>query len=84
MPIIRQMDNRLANMIAAGEVVDRPASVIKELIENAIDAKANHIRVDVFDMGMTKMVVTDNGCGMDQEDAHLAFNRHATSKIKDE
>ncbi|HRX44825.1 MAG TPA: DNA mismatch repair endonuclease MutL [Acholeplasmataceae bacterium] len=84
MPIIRQMDNRLANMIAAGEVVDRPASVIKELVENAIDAKANHIRVDVFDMGMTKMVVTDNGCGMDQEDAHLAFNRHATSKIKDE
>jgi DNA mismatch repair protein MutL len=71
-------------MIAAGEVVDRPASVIKELVENAIDAKANHIRVDVFDMGMSKMVVTDNGCGMDQEDAHLAFNRHATSKIKDE
>ncbi|HPG42780.1 MAG TPA: DNA mismatch repair endonuclease MutL [Acholeplasmataceae bacterium] len=84
MPIIRQMDNRLANMIAAGEVVDRPASVIKELVENAIDAKANHVRVDVFDMGMSKMVVTDNGCGMDQEDAHLAFNRHATSKIKDE
>jgi len=84
MPIIRQMDNRLANMIAAGEVVDRPASVIKELMENAIDARATHIAVDVFDMGMTKMVVTDNGIGMDEEDAKMAFFRHATSKIKDE
>ena len=84
MPVIRQMDQRLANMIAAGEVVDRPASVIKELIENAIDAKANVISVDVFDMGMSKMVVTDNGCGMDHVDAKMAFSRHATSKIKDE
>ena len=84
MPIIRQMDNRLANMIAAGEVVDRPASVIKELMENAIDARATHVTVDVFDMGMTKMVVTDNGIGMDEEDAKMAFFRHATSKIKDE
>ena len=84
MPVIRQMDQRLANMIAAGEVVDRPASVIKELIENAIDAKASVIMVDVFDMGMSKMVVADNGCGMDHVDAKMAFSRHATSKIKDE
>ncbi len=61
MPIIRQMDQRLANMIAAGEVVDRPASVIKELMENAIDAHATQVSVEVFDMGMKKMIVTDNG-----------------------
>lgn len=84
MPVIRQMDSRLANMIAAGEVVDRPASVIKELIENAIDAKSTKISVEVFDMGMSKMIVTDNGVGMDSIDAHMAFSRHATSKIKDE
>lgn len=84
MPTIIQMDQRLANMIAAGEVVDRPASVIKELVENAIDAKSTKIIVDVFDMGMSKMVVTDNGIGMDHVDAKLAFSRHATSKIKDE
>jgi DNA mismatch repair protein MutL len=84
MPIIRQMDARLANMIAAGEVVDRPASVIKELVENAIDANATHVNVEVFDMGMSKMIVTDNGVGMDHIDAKHAFSRHATSKIKDE
>jgi DNA mismatch repair protein MutL len=77
------MDAKLANMIAAGEVVDRPASVIKELIENAIDAHATQLSVEVFDMGMSKIIVTDNGVGMDHEDAHLAFLRHATSKIKD-
>ena len=84
MPIIRELDPKLANMIAAGEVVDRPASVIKELVENAIDAHAQQISVEVFDMGMKSMMVTDNGIGMDKEDAHLAFKRHATSKIKDE
>lgn len=84
MSIIKILDPKLANMIAAGEVVDRPASVIKELIENAIDAKSTAISVEVFDMGMKKMVVTDDGIGMDKEDAHLAFQRHATSKIKDE
>ncbi len=83
MPVIRQMDAKLANMIAAGEVVDRPASVIKELVENAIDAHATQLSVEVFDMGMSKIIVTDNGVGMDHEDAHLAFLRHATSKIKD-
>ncbi|RJX24985.1 MAG: DNA mismatch repair endonuclease MutL [Acholeplasma sp.] len=84
MPMIRQMDQRLANMIAAGEVVDRPASIVKELVENSIDAKATSISVEVFDMGMSLIRVIDNGIGMDQEDAHLAFHRHATSKIKDE
>jgi DNA mismatch repair protein MutL len=84
MSIIKVLDPKLANMIAAGEVVDRPASVIKELIENAIDAKSTAISVEVFDMGMQKMVVTDDGIGMDKEDAHLAFMRHATSKIKEE
>ncbi len=84
MPLIRQMDERLANMIAAGEVVDRPASIVKELVENSIDAHATSITVEVFDMGMSQIKVTDNGVGMDQEDAHLAFHRHATSKIKDE
>lgn len=84
MPIIRQMDQRLANMIAAGEVVDRPASVIKELMENAIDAHATQVSVEIFDMGMKKMIVKDNGVGMDHIDAKMAFSRHATSKIKDE
>ncbi|MCR3906769.1 MAG: DNA mismatch repair endonuclease MutL [Tenericutes bacterium] len=84
MSIIKQMDSKLANMIAAGEVVDRPASVIKELVENSIDAKASIISIEVMDMGMQSIIVTDNGEGMDFSDAHLAFNRHATSKIKDE
>ncbi len=81
MSIIKQMDHKLANMIAAGEVVDRPASVVKELIENSIDAEASIISIEVFDMGMKSIIVTDNGSGMDFLDAHLAFDRHATSKI---
>ena len=84
MSIIKQVDSRLANMIAAGEVVDRPASVIKELVENSIDAKASIISIDVKDMGMKSMMVTDNGIGMDFLDAHKAFDRHATSKITEE
>ena len=83
MPTIEIMNQNLANMIAAGEVVDRPASVIKELVENAIDARASIIKVDVFEFGMKEIRVTDNGIGMDAEDAKLAFMRHATSKIKD-
>jgi DNA mismatch repair protein MutL len=81
MPIIRQMDARLADMIAAGEVVDRPASIIKELVENSIDAKATSIAIEVFEYGMKSITVIDNGIGMDQEDAHMAIKRHATSKI---
>jgi len=84
MSLIKILDPKLANMIAAGEVVDRPASVIKELVENSIDAKATSIKVEVFDMGMSSISVIDDGVGMDQEDCHLAFKRHATSKIKEE
>ena len=82
--MIRILEPRIANMIAAGEVVDRPASVIKELVENAIDAKASYIHVEVFGFGMSEIKVTDNGIGMDHEDAKLAFQRHATSKIEHE
>ena len=84
MSTIIKMNPRLADMIAAGEVVDRPSSVLKELIENAIDAKATIISVSVRDIGMSFMSVTDNGIGMDQDDIVLAFDRHATSKIKQE
>ena len=84
MSIIKQMDEILANKIAAGEVVERCASVVKELVENAIDAKSTEIIVDVKEAGMKEIKVTDNGIGMDREDAIMAFNRHATSKIIDE
>lgn len=84
MSVIKQMDNRLANMIAAGEVVDRPSSIVKELIENAIDAHAKEITIEIYDVGMKKIIVSDNGSGMDFSDAHLAFERHATSKIASE
>lgn len=72
----------VANLIAAGEVVDRPASVIKELMENAIDAGADRITVEIQNGGVTFMRVTDNGCGMEAEDVSTAIRRHATSKIK--
>jgi DNA mismatch repair protein MutL len=84
MSVIKQMDNRLANMIAAGEVVDRPSSIVKELIENAIDANSTEIDIEIYDVGMKKIIVSDNGSGMDFSDAHLAFERHATSKIGSE
>ena len=84
MALIKKMDARLANMIAAGEVVDRPSSIVKELVENAIDAKATSITIEIENVGMNKITVTDNGSGMDFSDAHLAFERHATSKIKNE
>ncbi|MFA5470837.1 MAG: DNA mismatch repair endonuclease MutL [Acholeplasmataceae bacterium] len=84
MAIITKMDQRLANMIAAGEVVDRPSSIVKELTENSIDAHATSITIEIENVGMKKITVTDNGSGMDFSDAHLAFERHATSKIKNE
>src|SRR5690554_2453178 len=75
------MDMALANTIAAGEVVERPASVIKELVENAIDANAKNITVEVYQMGLESIIVTDDGFGMDKSNLHKVFLRHATSKI---
>ena len=82
MPKIIQLSPHVANLIAAGEVVERPASVVKELLENAIDAGASQVTVEIRDGGMTFIRVTDNGCGMSQEDAKTAFARHATSKLR--
>ena len=80
---IRQLDEFTANMIAAGEVVERPMGVVKELVENAIDAGSTRIDIIVEDGGLSKIIVSDNGSGMDSEDAQNAFLRHATSKIHD-
>ena len=82
MPKIIQLSPHVANLIAAGEVVERPASVVKELLENAVDAGASQITVEIRDGGMTFVRVTDNGCGMTAEDARTAFLRHATSKLR--
>ncbi len=82
MPKILQLSPHIANLIAAGEVVERPASVAKELLENAVDAGASKITIEIRDGGMTFMRVTDNGCGMSAEDARTAFLRHATSKLR--
>ena len=81
--IIRLLPDSVANQIAAGEVIQRPASVIKELVENAIDAGAKHIDVSVTDAGKTSIQVIDDGKGMSETDARLAFERHATSKIRE-
>ena len=80
--IIQLLPDSVANQIAAGEVIQRPASVIKELVENAIDAGATRIDVSVVDAGRTSIQVTDNGKGMSDTDARLSFERHATSKIR--
>ena len=82
MPKIIQLSTHIANLIAAGEVVERPASVVKELLENAVDAGASKVTVEIRDGGMTFLRVTDNGCGMSREDARTAFKRHATSKLR--
>ncbi len=81
---IKQLDDILANKIAAGEVIERPANVVKELVENSIDANSNKIDVIIEEGGLNLIQVIDNGEGMVKEDALLCFNRHATSKIKDD
>lgn len=81
---IHVLDDTLANKIAAGEVIERPANVVKELVENSIDASASQIEIEIEDGGLTKIRVIDNGIGMTAEDAKLCFYRHATSKIKDD
>ena len=84
MPQIKLLPKHIAELIAAGEVVERPASVIKELLENSIDAKASVITVEIKNGGVSFMRVTDNGCGINKEDVKTAFLRHATSKISTE
>ena len=79
--IIKLLPDSVANQIAAGEVIQRPASVIKELVENAIDAKATDITIVLKDAGRTLIQVVDNGIGMSPTDARMAFERHSTSKI---
>lgn len=81
---IQIMDELLSNKIAAGEVVERCASVVKELVENSIDANSTEIKIELIDAGTKEIKITDNGSGMEKEDAELAFYRHATSKLKNE
>ena len=83
MPNIKVMDEILANKIAAGEVVEKTMNVVKELVENSIDAESSIIKIELIDSGVKEIKVTDNGKGMDKEDANLAFFRHATSKLKE-
>lgn len=81
---IVQLDSVLSNKIAAGEVVERPASVVKELVENSIDAKSTIIEIEIEEAGLSKIRVIDNGDGIEEDDVVMAFKRHATSKIKDD
>lgn len=84
MAIIHELSSHLADLIAAGEVVERPASVAKELIENAIDAGSTRITVEIENGGISYLRIADNGCGMSEEDAPIAFRRYATSKLRTE
>lgn len=82
MPIVK-LDNKTIEKIAAGEVIESPMSIVKELVENSIDSKADSITVEIKNGGKTYIRVTDNGCGIERDDLDLAFSKHATSKIKD-
>ena len=84
MPKIIQLTEQLSNMIAAGEVVERVSSVVKELVENSLDAKSTSITIDLLDSGIREIKVTDDGCGMDKDDLKISYLRHATSKIKNQ
>lgn len=81
MPQIHILDKSVAELIAAGEVVERPASIVKELLENSIDAGADKITVEIRRGGISYIRITDNGCGIDAQDIPKAFVRHATSKV---
>src|SRR5690606_29156407 len=81
--IIQLLPDSIANHVAAGEVIQRPASVVKKLLENAIDAGATSIQVILKDAGKALIQIIDNGCGMSETDARMSFERHATSKIRD-
>ena len=81
MGVIQKLDSKTINQIAAGEVIERPSSIVKELVENSIDADATAITVEIENGGITLIRVTDNGVGMQREDAESSFQRHATSKI---
>ena len=82
MDIIQLLPDHVANQIAAGEVIQRPASAVKEMLENALDAGSTEIKVFIKDAGKTLLQVVDNGCGMSKKDLIMCFQRHATSKIK--
>ena len=81
---IKALSDSVINKIAAGEVVERPSNVIKELLENALDAEADEIKIEIEDAGLTKIKISDNGKGMERDDLHLSYKRHTTSKIEKE
>src|ERR1043166_9350661 len=81
--MIRRLEPHIVHQIAAGEVIERPASALKELIENALDANASKILIEYEEGGLQKLVIEDNGTGISEEDLPLAFEPHATSKLKD-